>query len=98
MNAIRAIHPYCHQGLWVFDDVAVGLRQEPFEAGADGILVWMGDPGVSSVSRDIPPYDAAGCPPRCLAGPPGRVRAAESGSGVRTPLDRSAGRTLILAG
>ena len=44
MNAIRAIHPYRHEGLWVFDDEAVGLRQEPFVSGADGILVWMGDP------------------------------------------------------
>ena len=31
-------------------------------------------------------------------GPPGRVRTAESGRGVRTPLDRSVGRTLMLAG
>jgi hypothetical protein len=38
MNAIRAIHPYRHEGLWVFDDETVGLRQEPFVAGADGIL------------------------------------------------------------
>jgi hypothetical protein len=37
-NAIRAIHPYRHQGLWVFDDEAVGLAREPFVAGADGIL------------------------------------------------------------
>ena len=59
MNAIRAIHPDRHEGLWVFDDETVGLRQEPFVSGADGILVWMGDPAVSSVSRDIPPGDAA---------------------------------------
>ncbi|HEX7550464.1 MAG TPA: hypothetical protein VF579_07815 [Candidatus Methylomirabilis sp.] len=38
MNAIRAIHSYRHEGLWVFDDEAVGLRQEPFVAGADRIL------------------------------------------------------------
>jgi hypothetical protein len=38
MNAIRAIHPYRHEGLWVFDDEAVGLRREPFVAGADVIL------------------------------------------------------------
>jgi hypothetical protein len=24
-NAIRAIHPFRHQGLWVFDDEAAGL-------------------------------------------------------------------------
>ena len=49
MNAIRAIHPYRHDGLWVFDDETVGLRQELFVAGADGILVWMRDPAVYSV-------------------------------------------------
>jgi len=38
MNAIRAIHPFRHEGLWVFDDEAVGLPQEPFVSGADGIL------------------------------------------------------------
>ena len=38
MNAIRAIHPYRHEGLWVFDDETVGLRQEPFVSGADRIL------------------------------------------------------------
>ena len=38
MNVIRAIHPYRHEGLWVFDHEAVGLRQEPFVSGADGIL------------------------------------------------------------
>jgi hypothetical protein len=27
-----------HEGLWVFDDEAVGLRQEPFVSGAGGIL------------------------------------------------------------
>lgn len=37
-NAIRAIHPYRHQGLWVFDDAAAGLTREPCVAGADGIL------------------------------------------------------------
>ena len=46
MNAIHAIHPYRHEGLWVFDDEAMGLWQEPFVAGADAILVWMGDPAV----------------------------------------------------
>jgi hypothetical protein len=39
MNAIRAIHPYRHQDLWVFDDKALELRQEPFVSGADRILV-----------------------------------------------------------
>jgi hypothetical protein len=34
-NAICVIYPYRHQGMWVFDDDAVGLVQEPFVAGAD---------------------------------------------------------------
>ena len=33
-----AIHPYKHHGLWVFDDPAVGLVQEPFVSGADTII------------------------------------------------------------
>jgi hypothetical protein len=38
MNAIIAIHPYKHEGLWVFDDKKLGLLQEPFVAGADTII------------------------------------------------------------
>jgi hypothetical protein len=38
MNALLVIHPYKHDGVWVFDDPAVGLVQEPFVAGADVIL------------------------------------------------------------
>jgi hypothetical protein len=38
MNAIIAIHPYKYEGLWVFDDAKVGLRQEPFVSGADTII------------------------------------------------------------
>jgi hypothetical protein len=37
-NAINAIHPYKHQGLWVFDDENVGLKREPFVSGADAII------------------------------------------------------------
>jgi hypothetical protein len=33
MNAIRVIHPFRHEGLWIFDDETVGLRQEPFVSG-----------------------------------------------------------------
>jgi hypothetical protein len=32
------IYPYKYQGIWVFDDEKVGLRQEPFIAGADKII------------------------------------------------------------
>ncbi|MFK3651431.1 hypothetical protein ACI2IY_23795 [Lysobacter enzymogenes] len=38
MNAIVAIHPYRAHGMWVFDDAAVGLNQEPFVSGADDII------------------------------------------------------------
>jgi hypothetical protein len=38
MNELIAIHPYRARGLWVFDDPAVGLRQEPFVSGADAII------------------------------------------------------------
>lgn len=38
MNSIIAIHPYLYQGVWVFDDPAVGLVQEPFVSGADDII------------------------------------------------------------
>jgi len=37
-NSIQAIHPYYHEGLWVFDDDAVDLVREPFVAGADLIM------------------------------------------------------------
>jgi hypothetical protein len=32
-NAIRVIHPYRWNNMWVFDDEAVGLVREPFVAG-----------------------------------------------------------------
>lgn len=38
MNAINVIHPYKHQGVWVFDDERVGLVREPFVAGADVVI------------------------------------------------------------
>lgn len=37
-NQIRAIHPYWHEGLLVFDDPDVGLVREPFVQGADDVL------------------------------------------------------------
>jgi uncharacterized protein DUF6717 len=47
--SIFAIHPYKYEGMWVFDDPAVGLRQEPFVSGADEI--------VEHMVRDIPSAD-----------------------------------------
>ena len=38
MNQINIIAPYKYMGLWVFDDPRVGLVQEPFVDGADGMI------------------------------------------------------------
>ena len=38
MNSIIAIHPYKHEGMWMFDDEALGLKQELFVSGADVIM------------------------------------------------------------
>ena len=38
MNTLIAIHPRKSNGMWVFDDPEVGLRQEPFVSGADAII------------------------------------------------------------
>lgn len=38
MNAIHLISPYKNRGMWVFDDPAVGLKREPFVAGADTVI------------------------------------------------------------
>ena len=38
MNAIGIIAPYKYEGMWVFDDSAVGLVREPFVAGIDKMI------------------------------------------------------------
>ena len=38
MNAISALYPYKHEGLWVFDDPDVGLRREAFVFGIDKMI------------------------------------------------------------
>ena len=38
MNSIGVIVPYKYQGMWVFDDPAVGLSREPFVAGIDAMI------------------------------------------------------------
>ncbi len=38
MNALFVIVPYKYEGLWVFDDPAVGLFREPFIAGIDTMI------------------------------------------------------------
>ncbi|NKB82763.1 MAG: hypothetical protein GKS05_12950 [Nitrospirales bacterium] len=37
-NSLNVIHPYRHEGMWVFDDADAGLDKEPFVAGADAII------------------------------------------------------------
>jgi hypothetical protein len=48
MNSLLVIHPYKHDGVWVFDDPAVGLGKEPFVAGAEVLQFDVGD-------RQFPP-------------------------------------------
>jgi len=38
MNSLFVIAPYKSDGMWVFDDAGLGLRQEPFVSGADDII------------------------------------------------------------
>ncbi|MFL6589681.1 MAG: DUF6717 family protein [Chthoniobacterales bacterium] len=38
MNSLFVIAPYKHDGMWVFDDPAVGLSREPFIAGIDTMI------------------------------------------------------------
>lgn len=41
MNSISMIVPYKKQGMWMFDDERVGLREELFVGGADTIIEQM---------------------------------------------------------
>lgn len=50
MNSIFTIHPYRANGMWVFDDDAVGLVREPFVGGVPEMIDLM--------VRDIPNADA----------------------------------------
>jgi len=38
MNAMRVIFPYNKQGVWMFDDAAVGLKEEPFVIGIPAMI------------------------------------------------------------
>lgn len=38
VNSINVIAPYKHLNTWVFDDLRVGLSQEPFVSGADRMI------------------------------------------------------------
>jgi hypothetical protein len=37
-NTLHKIHPYKHNGNWVFDDDRFGLSREPFVFGADSVI------------------------------------------------------------
>lgn len=37
-NSLYTLRPYRYEGLWVFDDAAVGLEREPFVLGIDVML------------------------------------------------------------
>ena len=64
MNSLFAIHPYKHEGLWVFDDPAVGLVQEPFVAGADVIIDRMVE-GIPNAGAGVTIIFSAGSFPGC---------------------------------
>ena len=49
MNLLFVIAPYKCEGMWVFDDPAVGLSKEPFIAGIDMMI--------DKVVADIPNAD-----------------------------------------
>lgn len=38
MNALSVLFPYKYEGMWVFDDPAVGLVREPFVFGIDEMI------------------------------------------------------------
>lgn len=37
-NAIFTIYPYMKEGIWMFDDKSVGVKEEAFVSGADDII------------------------------------------------------------
>jgi len=38
MNSLGILAPYKYEGMWVFDDAAVGLAREPFVFGMDTMI------------------------------------------------------------
>jgi hypothetical protein len=69
MNSLFAITPYKFDDFWVFDDPAVGLRQEPFVSGADIILDFLTEhiPGAATGFKLIfSPRPFPGCTARFI--------------------------------
>ena len=62
VNALLIIAPYKYEGMWVFDDSAVGLSREPFIAGIDTMIdkAVAGIPNAQSGFRAI--FSAASFP------------------------------------
>jgi hypothetical protein len=58
MNSILFIHPYKRDGVWAFDDPAVGLMQEPFVAGADTAIDRMVE-GIANAEAGVALYFSA---------------------------------------
>lgn len=54
-NSIMVIAPYKYEGTWVFDDLAVGLKREPFVSGIPEMIDKMveGIPGAEKGFRLI---------------------------------------------
>jgi hypothetical protein len=78
-NSIFVIRPYKWEGLWVFDDPAVGLVREPFVGGADTMIdvataqIPNADRGFLPASSPVPRSFWIGSVKRaaatCIAGP-----------------------------
>ena len=66
MNALSVLFPYRYEGMWVFDDPAVGLTREPFVFGIDDMITQLtksipgADQGFRLIysSRPFPGYQA----------------------------------------
>jgi hypothetical protein len=55
VNSLFVIAPYKYEGMWVFDDPAVGLSKEPFIAGIDTMIdkIVAGSPNADKGFRAI---------------------------------------------
>ncbi len=82
-NAIMVIKPYLWNGMWVFDDEAVGLRREPFVSGMDAMI--------ENATADIP-NAAQGFLAVFSAGPFPGARSSWTDSGSRGAGTSTAGR------
>ena len=54
MNALSVLFPYKYEGMWVFDDPAVGLQREPFVLGIDEYVMSEAFPLRDKIALTIP--------------------------------------------